>query len=61
MSSNSSQIGQTPKSRADANGRYLEDCAVMDDDALYGHGNNPRDAKKLWALSEALTGQVFQY
>lgn len=45
----------------DHNGRYLEDCQVVDEDRLYIHAANTRDVGKLWELSEKLTGHKFPY
>ncbi|MCJ1319302.1 hypothetical protein MMC15_004638 [Xylographa vitiligo] len=46
---------------ADRNGTYLVDCQVDHDDIYEAHAKSNTEARKLWALSEELVGQKFEY
>ena len=47
-------------SPTDHNGSYLEDCRVRND-AAEPYALDHTEAAKLWALSEELVGQKFEY
>ncbi|UZJ57637.1 hypothetical protein CBS101457_006957 [Exobasidium rhododendri] len=44
---------------SNANGRYLQDCAVLPYTDMCSWSRDPIDASKLWSLSEELVGQKF--
>lgn len=42
-------------------GAYLQDCQVVPQDKMEAHGKDAAAAKELWALSEKLVGQKFDW